>query len=174
MRMRRGFIPKLRQPNEPSKYRALTITRFVTSDAVLIGVRRLISAGTIVAAFFACATVEPLIPVEPGVAFLLPVGKVAAFGGIPNTMISFKQVHEDSRCAVDVTCVWAGDAKIEVTIARYGHSPNETRILSLTAPNNETTWGDVRIRFVNLTPVPRQSDGNAPRAYVAQLIVNRI
>jgi hypothetical protein len=34
--------------------------------------------------------------------------------------------------------------------------------------------GDLQIRFVGLTPVPRQADGNAPRAYVAQLVVNRI
>jgi hypothetical protein len=36
------------------------------------------------------------------------------------------------------------------------------------------TSGDLQIRFVGLTPVPRQADGSAPRAYVAQLVANRI
>ena len=39
---------------------------------------------------------------------------------------------------------------------------------------NEVSSGDLQIRLVGLTPIPRQADGNAPRAYVAQLVVNRI
>jgi hypothetical protein len=51
---------------------------------------------------------------------------------------------------------------------------NHRRVLGLTPPNNEASSGDLQIRFVGLTPIPRQADGNAPRAYVAQLVVNRI
>jgi hypothetical protein len=51
-------------------------------------------------------------------------------------------------------------------------SPDDTKLLGLNPPNNETTSGDLRIRFVGLMPVPRQSD-KSPRAYVAQLVVNR-
>jgi hypothetical protein len=133
--------------------------------------RAVISACAIVAALSGCAVMEPTIAAEPGMAFSLPLGKTAAING-SGTRITFRQVHDDSRCPTDVTCVWAGDAKIEVTISRNG-SPDDTRILSLTPPNNETTSGDLQIRLVGLTPVPRQSDGSAPRAYVAQLVVNR-
>jgi|GEM_PF-7076832 hypothetical protein len=72
-----------------------------------------------------------------------------------------------------VTCIWAGDAKIDVTISRNGSS-DDSRVLSLTPPNNEASSGDLQIRFVGLTPIHRQADGSAPRAYVAQLVVNRI
>jgi hypothetical protein len=106
------------------------------------------------------------------VAFSLPIGKTAAING-SGTRLTFRLVREDSRCPTDVTCIWAGDAKIDVTISRNGSS-DDTRVLSLTPPNNEATLGDLQIRFVGLTPVPRQADGNAPRAYVAQLVVNRI
>lgn len=115
---------------------------------------------------------EPTIPAEPGIAFDLPVGKTAALTG-NGVRITFRQVKEDSRCPTDVTCIWAGDASIELTISRNGSS-DDTKILSLSPANNEARSGDIQIRFVGLTPVPRQAEGNAPRAYVAQLIVNRI
>lgn len=85
--------------------------------------------------------------------------------------ITFKQVREDSRCPTDVTCIWAGDARIELTISRNGSS-DDTKILSLSPANNEALSGNLQIRFVGLSP--RQADGNTPLPYVAQLVVNRI
>lgn len=132
--------------------------------------RALICACAIVAALSGCAPMEPPIAAEPGVAFSLPVGQTAAING-SGTRITFRQVQNDSRCPTDVVCVWAGDATIEVTISRTG-SPDDAKVLRLNPPNNEATSGDLVIRFVGLTPVPRTSD-KTPRAYVAQLVVNR-
>jgi hypothetical protein len=67
----------------------------------------------------------------------------------------------------------AGDARIELTISRNGSS-DDTKILSLSPANSEARSGNIQIRFVGLTPVPRQADGNSARACVAQLVVNRI
>ena len=133
--------------------------------------RALISAGVIVAVLASCAAVEPTIAAEPGVAFSLPAGKTAGING-SRTRIRFDEVRNDSRCPADVTCVWAGDAQVVVTISRNG-SPDVSRILGFIPPKNETTSGDLRIHLVDLAPVPRQSDGNVPRAYVVQLVVSR-
>ena len=122
-------------------------------------------------ALSACATVETAVVAEPGVEFSLALGKTAAINA-SGARITFKQVGEDSRCPVDVQCVWAGDAKIALTISRSG-APDDAKVISLTPPNNETTSGDLRIRFIGLAPVPRQSDSGKPRAYVAQLVVTR-
>lgn len=154
MKTHQGFMAHLKQRKEPSHARVL------------------IAGCAIIAALSGCAVMEPTVAAEPGVAFSLAIGKTAAING-SGTRITFRQVREDSRCPTDVTCVWAGDAKIEVTISRNG-TPDDIKILSLTPPNNETTSGDLQIRLVGLTPVPRQSDGNPSRAYVAQLVVNRI
>jgi hypothetical protein len=151
---------KLRQHSRSLKARAL------------ISSRALISAGAIIAALSSCAAMEPTVAAEPGVAFSLAIGKTAAING-SGTRLTFTMVREDSRCPTDVTCVWAGDAKIDVTISRSGSS-DDVKVLSLTPPNNDASSGDLQIRFVGLTPIPRQADGNAPRAYVAQLVVNRI
>ena len=136
-------------------------------------VRAFVVACAIIVATAGCATAEPTVAVvaEPGVAFSLPLGKTASING-NGTKVTFKQVKADSRCPTDVTCVWEGDAEIEITVSRPG-TPDDTKILSLHTPNVITS-GDLQIRFVGLTPVPRQADGNAPRAYVAQLLANRI
>jgi hypothetical protein len=158
-------MPRLKRREVSARARA-----FIPHCA-LISTRALILACAF-AGPVGCATMEPTIPAEPGVAFELPVGKTAALNG-NGVRITFKQVQEDSRCPTDVTCVWAGDATIAVTISRNGSS-DDTRTLTLSAPGNEARSGDLQIRFVGLTPVPRQADGNSPRAYVAQLVVSRI
>ena len=117
----------------------------------------------------ACSSVQPAVIVEPGASFTLAQGQTATVRGT-ETRITFKQVREDSRCPVDVTCVWAGDAKIEIVIEPNGSGV--TRILSITSPN-ETRVGNLRIRFVGLSPVPRQADGNAPRNYLAEFVAEQ-
>ncbi len=116
-----------------------------------------------------CATVDTAVVANPGAEFSLSVGKTAAVTGTPYR-ITFNRVTEDSRCPVDVTCVWAGDAKIELTIARNSAAA-DVRVVSLTPPNTEVTSGDLRIRFVGLVPAARQSEPGASRAYVAHLMV---
>jgi hypothetical protein len=119
-----------------------------------------------------CAPVETAIIAEPGVSFALPVGQTVSVKGT-DTRLTFSEVREDSRCPTDVTCVWAGDAKIRVVVSRNG-AADETRIMSITPPNNEARTDNLRIRFVGLAPVPRQADANAPRSYVAQFVVDSL
>src|SRR5712671_4055395 len=76
-----------------------------------------IAALAIFAAAPGCATVETAIVAQPDVAFSLPLGKSAAVSGT-GARITFRRVTEDSRCPVDVTCIWAGDAKIELAVSR--------------------------------------------------------
>ena|SRR5688572_19623922 len=118
-----------------------------------------------------CTSIQPAVIVEPGASFTLAPGQTATVRGTA-TRITFKSVREDSRCPIDVTCVWAGDAKIEIAIDPNG--PAAPRILSITPPNNEARIGNLRIRFVGLTPVPRQADGNAPKNYLAEFVAEQM
>lgn len=126
-------------------------------------------AAAMLAVVSGCATVESAVVADPGVAFSLPVGKTATVNGT-SVRITFNRVTDDSRCPVDVQCVWAGDAKIELTIIGQG-GPADAKVISITPPNNEVTSGNLRIRLVGLEPAPKQSEPSASRAYVAQLIV---
>jgi len=116
-----------------------------------------------------CATVDTAIVAKPGVEFNLALGKTAALSGT-GYRITFDRVTEDSRCPIDVVCVWAGDAKIRLIIDR-STAPADIRILGLTQPNSESDLNGVRIRFVSLAPAPRQSEPSANRQYVARLVV---
>ena len=125
-----------------------------------------------VLAFQSCASVENVIIAEPDVAFSLPIGKTATVSGSP-TRITFKQVRDDSRCPRNVVCVWEGDARIEVAVAREG-LPSESAVLTLSSPGNETQVGGLFVRFVGLAPYPESPQPNAPRQYVAELVVRRL
>ena len=124
---------------------------------------------TLIGVSAGCATVDTAVVANPGAAFSLPLGKTATVSGT-GFRITFNRVTEDSRCPVDVTCIWAGDAKIELIVSRTS-APADYRVISLTPPNNEATAGDLKIRFVSLAPAPRQSEPGPSRAYIAQLIV---
>jgi hypothetical protein len=131
------------------------------------------SALMLLAPSWGCAPMQSTaVIVEPGIAFTLAPGQAATLK-TADTRITFNEVREDSRCPVDVTCVWAGDAKVDVTIARSG-VPAETRTLSITPPENEVQIGNLKIRFLGLTPVPRQADGNVPRNYLAEFVAEQL
>jgi hypothetical protein len=119
-----------------------------------------------------CAPVQTAVIVEPGISFALAPGQTAEVKR-SDTRITFRQVREDSRCPTDVTCVWEGDAKVEVVITRTG-IPDDTKTLSIKSPGNETRVGNLRIRFVGLTPVPRQADAGAPKNYLAEFIAEPV
>ena len=132
--------------------------------------RRLRAVALLLIATAGCATVDTAIVANPGAEFSLPLGQTAALSGT-GYRITFDRVTEDSRCPADVVCVWAGDARIQLTIQR-STAPADVRIASLTPPNTEVVSGDLKIRFVSLAPAPRSSEPSESRKYVARLLVS--
>ena len=132
----------------------------------------MLSACVLLISNWGCAQLQPAVIVEPGLSFALAPGQTAEIKR-SDTRITFRQVREDSRCPTDVTCVWEGDAKVEVVIARTG-APDETKLLSIKSPGNETRVGNLKIRFVGLTPVPRQADAGAPKNYLAEFVAEQV
>ena len=131
-----------------------------------------VGASIFLVATSGCAPIQTTaVIVDPGVSFTLAPGQAATVK-TTDMRVTFKEVREDSRCPTDVTCVWQGDAKIDVVIARTGF-PAETMTLSVTPPDNEALVGNLKIRFVGLTPVPRQGDANTPRNYLAEFVAER-
>jgi len=132
----------------------------------------MLSACVLLVSNWGCAQLQPAVIVEPGLSFALAPGQTAEIKR-SDMRITFRQVREDSRCPTDVTCVWEGDAKVEVVIARAG-APDETRLLSIKSPGNEARVGNLKIRFVGLTPVPRQADAGAPKNYLAEFVAEQV
>ena len=106
-------------------------------------------------------------PAQP---FTLSPGQTAQVEGTGLT-VTFESVTADSRCPVDVTCVWEGDAVVLVSARPPTASPRELHTSGRYPV--ETEVGDYRLRLVELAPAPRQDARLAPSDYRATLVVTR-
>jgi hypothetical protein len=91
----------------------------------------------------------------PQIAFKVPLGETVSTQGFD---ITFMEVLEDSRCPKDISCVWAGQAKIKVSISSLGNKAIEQEIIfggKKTDPISAEK-GFV-IEAVNLSPYPTSS-----------------
>lgn len=108
--------------------------------------------------------------VEAAVPFQLALGQSAGVA-LSSSRIEFSRVVEDSRCARNVQCVWAGDAKVEVRVMS-GTNPTAAELLSLTPPRNEARVGNLTVRFLRLVPHPA-GEKQSERRYVAEFVIVR-
>ncbi len=112
------------------------------------------------------------IRVEKGEPFWLELDQTAVLAtdmldenGMPlDASLTFNKVIEDSRCPAEVTCVWAGRARIEVAPT----APN-ARYTLVTLTLGDTTRAGA-FRLLDLTPLPSASDAADPQAYRAQFV----
>ncbi|MBZ9630948.1 hypothetical protein LB465_09160 [Salegentibacter sp. LM13S] len=84
------------------------------------------------------------------------VGEAFNFDG---KTIRFKKVVSDSRCPSDVTCVWAGEAKILIEIFKNG-KPIGEEIISTRSQNfslSKFFQGDFSLHTIALSPYPKTS-----------------
>ena len=78
--------------------------------------------------------------------------------------LAFGLVVEDSRCPVDVVCVWAGNAMVELGI-RAGMGPTQPLRINTTLEPRSTVWNGIRISLLELLPAPRAAEPTKPDAY---------
>jgi hypothetical protein len=95
------------------------------------------------------------------------VGGVAALRDA-DLLIAFRVVAGDSRCPVDVTCVWAGDAEVRIGTARDG-GPWSWHSLHTGIEPRSVTVGDVTVTLTGLDPDTRAEVAIEPGDYVAGL-----
>jgi len=67
--------------------------------------------------------------------------------------ITPQDVVEDSRCPEDVTCIWAGQVKLRVTLRLAGDNPIDEKDVTLTM-GVATPFKGKEIELINVTPVP--------------------
>ena len=110
-----------------------------------------------------------LAEVAVGEPFTLAPGDAARVTGT-DLAVRFVGVDGDSRCPVDVTCVWEGDAAVvietELGEARQSwrlHTPGES-----VGPRTAGVGGLV-LELVGLAPAPRSEAPIGPDAYRATL-----
>jgi hypothetical protein len=100
----------------------------------------------------------------PSTTLTLRVGETRSAHGIS---VTFETVISDSRCPLDVVCVWAGDANARFVI-RSPRLPDLVE-LWLRDPDRRIFAADGGgvVEFETLEPYPASSSSTNPAAYVA-------
>jgi hypothetical protein len=98
--------------------------------------------------------------------------KVGAVSELPDgARMRFERVADDSRCPMDVMCVWAGDATLAITLTPSKGSA-ESRELHTQPSGSQISYSNYTIKLTALVPYPRSTQPIGPGDYVATLVLN--
>ncbi len=118
-----------------------------------------------------CAGAPPGIEANLGQEFSLNIGQEARIAG-ENLRISFEDVIEDSRCPLNVTCIWEGRASILVRLTY----DNITYRVVLNEPgltdHAVDKFRDYSITF-HLKPYPGEDENTSKEDYQLELTVSK-
>lgn len=87
--------------------------------------------------------------------------------------VTFDRVTEDSRCPINVNCIWAGNAVVRLAtrIADVTRGPIELH--TTTADKRGGTVDGYRVQLVRLTPARTEGTSIAQDQYIATITVVR-
>jgi hypothetical protein len=117
---------------------------------------------------FAKAQNNPTTPSVDTLELKLEIGECQK---VKNIKVTFLGVIEDSRCPKDVTCVWAGQAKIKVRIKEKGLAAVEKELI-LNASGKDVfihTSETTVIKVLRLSPYPNTSIPFRDRVYYLEV-----
>jgi len=108
-------------------------------------------------------------PLELDVEGTLAAGTTVPVKGT-DMQVTFVAVTEDSRCPKDVTCVWAGEVKVKLTVKLGSSAPVKREVLEGRAAIVEP----YRLTVTRVLPEPLSDKKPQPSDYRINLIVVRI
>ena len=107
--------------------------------------------------------------------FKLKAGRIVTLDG-GRLRVRLVRVAEDSRCPVDVDCVWAGNAGVLFEVGGRGWREKKTLRLNTNASPErpgEDRYGRYTLKLTALAPRPRSNQKIAPGQYTATLLVSK-
>jgi hypothetical protein len=102
--------------------------------------------------------------------FELAPGESARIGAADLTVV-FDRVSADSRCPVDVVCIWEGDATVAVTVRQPAREKAVLELHTSAGSAREKPYGGYVVQLVGLGPQPRQGVPIPASDYRARLKV---
>jgi hypothetical protein len=130
--------------------------------------------------FAACSNTNEAVLLDPdpeaaavvtdrGRTFELRPGQVARVGNA-GLLVGFRGIATDSRCPIDVVCVWQGDAeaRVPVTIGRRAWT---ALALHTGIEPHSAVFEGYTVTLVSVAPAPRSDQRISPDRYVATLRV---
>ncbi len=111
--------------------------------------------------------------VQPDGTFVLQVGDRARMTN-GDFVVHFVSVPQDSRCPVDVVCVWAGDGVVRLELVSSGDlRRRDLHTNSTVGPVSAEHDGYV-VELLDLTPMPRAGQPIGQGDYSARLRLSRV
>ncbi len=103
-------------------------------------------------------------PIEvPMILTKVPIGEAVQF---ENATVKFIKVLEDSRCPKEVTCIWAGQARLLVEVSEKGKDSKEMELLLNGKTDNILcSLEGYQLKGMSLSPYPI-SDNEGEMEYV--------
>ena len=87
--------------------------------------------------------------------------------------ITFLNVEEDSRCPLDVTCVWEGTVKVEINLMR-GQTNLGNHVIPLVIKDTDSQIFDgYFIRITEVEPFPQSNTPIKPSEYAVTFLVSQ-
>jgi hypothetical protein len=107
--------------------------------------------------------------------FQLAPSQSAVVGDTGLTLV-FERVDSDSRCGVDVNCVWEGDAEVLVKASQPGRDAATLELHTTTSGGGklEQSYGDFVVALKALSPQPRSTERIRAEDYRATLRVTAV
>lgn len=99
----------------------------------------------------------------------IKVGELVIVSGT-SLAIEFSSVTQDSRCPIDVICVWAGNAETEMAFHVPG-SPVTVGYLNTFEEPREISYSGYHIKLKDLKPYRREGMEIDPNEYEAILVI---
>ncbi|HEY0591115.1 MAG TPA: hypothetical protein VGF40_05075, partial [Thermoanaerobaculia bacterium] len=72
-----------------------------------------------------------------------------------NVVLQFAEVLSDSRCPVDVTCVWEGDAEVSIRAVASDGTSADLR-LHTRGETSAPSFKGLTLRLIDLRPQPKE------------------
>jgi hypothetical protein len=105
-----------------------------------------------------------------GERFSLRAGESASIRG-EGAAITFERILTDSRCAVDVQCIWAGEARGAFRFEKRGGPALSFELDTNREPVREV--GGYQVSLLAVSPGPKSTVRIAPADYRVELSVTR-
>ena len=114
---------------------------------------------------------DTLVTVRLDALFMLRAGQTAIIQDTP-LRLRFVSVVEDSRCPVDVMCVWAGDAHLHLVLTHQELTEEAVELHTSLEPQSRVVHG-YRVALERLEPAPHSERRITQQQYVAEFRVTR-
>jgi hypothetical protein len=88
-----------------------------------------------------------------------------------NLSVTFEKVTGDSRCPVNVTCIWEGDATVVLKVKKPKGDASSVEVHTSGRFGPEASFENYRIKLQDLKPQPRAETPTDQKAYIATLVV---